>query len=164
MSQPYPTYPGNIVPVAERILTILTAALPTITFPGLTLDATHIMYGDQDMIPKTPFICVEPSEKRRELQGNPNMAENLFEVYIMVYHNKIQGNQTTRRECDQLAYDLEQVLHQDLQLTAGTPADPMMIYGCVLRNESGYTFKQSTLYRTARVTWSGRNKTSLPFA
>jgi hypothetical protein len=159
MSQPYPTYPGDITVVAKRIETIVDAAKATFRVPVL-----DVWYGDQDRIPRTPAICIEPNEKNRTLAGLPNMTENEFQIYIMVYHNKAQDNQNTRLECDQVAFDVEKLLHQDLQLTAGNPSDPMMIHGFVRSNESGYTFKAGTLYRSARLSWFGKNKTSLPFA
>jgi hypothetical protein len=126
--------------------------------------AQDVFYGDQDRIPRTPAICVEPNDKSRTLAGVPNMTENIFEIYLMIYHNKVQSNETTRLEVDQLAYAVELFLHQDLQLTNGDAADPYMIHGFVRSNESGYTYKAGTLYRTARLTWYGKNKTSLPFA
>jgi hypothetical protein len=91
------------------------------------------------------------------------MTLNQFEVYVLVYHNKVQDNSTTRKECDMIAYDIEYLLHQDLQLTAGT-VDPYMIHGYVVRSESGWTSKEGTLYRSARLTYQGTNKTSLPVA
>ena len=91
------------------------------------------------------------------------MTENEFEVFIIVYHNKVQGNQLTRKECDQVGYQIEFLLHQDLQLKAGT-ANPFMIHGFVRSHESGYTYKNNTLYRTARLTYYVKNKTSLPVA
>ena len=92
------------------------------------------------------------------------MTQNDFEMFILVYHNKVQGNQNTRKEVDDLAYSIEQFMHQDLQLTNGNPSDPYMIHGFVATSESGYAFKAGTLYRVVRLTWRGRNKTSLPTA
>jgi hypothetical protein len=161
MTGPYSTYPGNPKLVAERIVTKLNAVKLTV---HPTLDIATVYYGDQDRFPATPSVCVEPGDKNRTLQGAPNMTQNDFEMFILVYHNKVQGNQNTRKEVDDLAYSIEQFMHQDLQLTNGNPSDPYMIHGFVATSESGYAFKAGTLYRVVRLTWRGRNKTSLPTA
>jgi hypothetical protein len=155
MTGPYSPYSANIVLIAEEIAARIDAAKATFTTPVL-----DVWYGDQDRIRTTPTVCIEPSDKTRDLAGAPSMTENTFEIFILVYHNKIQDNQTTRKEVDQLAFEIEFLLHQDLQLaTAGVPR---LIHGFVMRNESGYVWKNGTLYRTARLTYRGKNKTSLP--
>lgn len=155
MTGPYSVYSSNMVPIAEAIEAKIVASMGTFSTP-----VQAVFYGDQDRIAVTPTVCVEPSDKTRELSGAPNMTENTFEIFILVYHNKVQDNQLTRKEVDQVAYEIEQLLHQDLQLkVAGVPK---LIHGFVMRNESGYVFKGGTLYRTARLTYRGKNKTSLP--
>jgi hypothetical protein len=151
MTGPYSTYSANMVLIAEAIFDVIDAAKATFTTP-----VEDVFYGDQDRIRTTPTICVEPSDKTRSLTGAPNMTENQFEVFILVYHNKVQDNQLTRKEVDQLAYEIEFLLHQDLQLGG------LLIHGFVDRSESGYVYKSGTLYRTARMTFRGKNKTSLP--
>jgi hypothetical protein len=154
----YP-YPGNIVIPTQLLVDKIAGNVGNFSIPMLPED---VMYGDQDMIPRTPFICVEPNDKQRQLAGVPNMTENTFTIYILVYHNRVQDNQFTRKEVDTLAYEVEQLIHQDLQLKNGGAAN--MIHGFVMSNESGYAFKKGTLFRTARLTYRGLNKTSLPFA
>lgn len=156
VTSPYSIYPNNIVIVAERLLAKLETA------PGgtYTIAPTGYFYGDQDRIPSTPSICVEPGEKTRTLSGAGQMTDNEFEIYILVYHNKVQGNEATRRECDVLAAEIEAFLHRDLQLLTAL-GSPLLIHGFVRSNESGYTYKQNTLYRSARLTFYGKNKTSL---
>lgn len=160
MTSPYSVYSANMVVICNALITRVQAgiALPgTFTTPPLS---TAVFYGDQRTIPTTPAICIEPGDKTRTLAGAPQMTQNDFEIYLMVYHNKVQSVETTRAECDQLAYELEHWLHQDLQLQNGGPT-PNLIHGYVRTNESGYTVKAGTLYRSARLTYAGRNKTSL---
>jgi hypothetical protein len=156
MTSPYSPYSPSIVVITDALIAKLESP-PALTF---TLAPTAVFFGDQDRIPSTPAVCVEPGEKNRTLNGAGQMTDNEFEIYILVYHNKVQGNETTRRECDILAYEIEKYLHTDLQLLVGG-SDPRLIHGFVRSNESGYTFKQNTLYRSARLTYYGRNKTSL---
>jgi hypothetical protein len=155
----YP-YPGSIVVITQLLVDKIAANAASYTIPIAPED---VMYGDQDRIPRTPFVCVEPNDKQRTLKGVPNMTENEFQIFILLYHNKVQDNQLTRKEIDQFAYEVEQLIHQDLQLKNGG-LTPNMIHGFCQSNESGYTFKAGTLYRTARLTYRGLNKTSLPVA
>ena len=157
MTSPYSIYSANMVIIAEKILQRIETA-PSDTF---TIVPAFTAYGDQDRLPSTPAVCVEPGDKDRTLEGVPNMTLNEFTIFVMVYHNKVQDNQLTRRECDMLAYEIEAYLHEDLQLTLGDPAAPALIHGFVRSNESGYSFKNGTLYRSARLTFYGKNKTSL---
>lgn len=156
MTGPYSPYTANVVTIAQELVNRITAA-PGGTF---TIAPTKVFYGDQDRIPSTPTVCVEPSDLVRQLQGAPNMTLNQFELFILCYHNKVQDNQLSRKEVDQLAFEVMHFLHQDLQLVVA--GSPLLIRGFVERIESGYVFKAGTLYRTARLTYRGQNKTSLP--
>lgn len=163
MTSPYSIYSANIVVITNKLLTrvgdgIGAGAYTLTNFPTFSTD--DIYYGDQDLLPRTPSVCIEPNDKNRSLAGAPNMTDNEFEIYAMIYHNKVQSNATTRQEVDQLAYEIEAWIHKDLQLKLGT-STPALIHGFVVSNESGYTFKNNTLYRTARLTYKGKNKTSL---
>ena len=158
MTGPYSPYTGNPTVIAQLLLDKIEAAKNTF---NPVVQATF--YGDQDRIPVTPTVCVEPNTKTRTLEGAPNMTLNEYEIFLIVYHNKAQDNQLTRKEVDELAYQIEFLLHQDLQLANGGPT-PNLIHGYVRSHESGYTYKANTLYRTARLTFYGKNKTSLPVA
>lgn len=159
MTGPYP-YPASIVAIADLLVTKIAGNATNFIIPFTDAD---VYYGDQDRIPRTPSVCVEPGNKDRALAGAPNMTQNEFTVYILIYHNRAQDIQLTRRETDQLAYDIELYIHQDLQLKNGG-STPNVIHGFVTANESGYATKNGTLYRAARLTYHGMNKTSLPLA
>lgn len=164
MTSPYSVYSANIVVITNKLIQrvgdgIAGGAYTLTAFPAFS--TADIYFGDQDSIPRTPSICVEPGEKTRTLQGVSQMTKNEFEIYLMVYHNRVQSVQQTREECDQLAYEIEKWLHADLQLALGVPATPALIHGFVRQNESGYAVKNNTLYRSARLTYMGENKTSL---
>jgi hypothetical protein len=150
---PYP-YPADLGVIAN-------ACFDKVQANEANLGIAVTYYGDQDMLPVTPAVCIEPSDKVRTLAGAPNMTENVFEVFILVYHSKVQDMQVTRREVDALAYQIEKLFHLDLQLKNGGP-DPRVIHGFIREVESGYALKGTTLYRAARLTYFGKNKTSLP--
>lgn len=153
----YP-YPGDLTVIAQLLVDKITLAKATFRVPVI-----DVFYGDQDRIPHTPSVCVEPNAMQRNLEGAPNMTMNEFEVFILVYHNAVQELQKARKEVDQVAYDISKLIHQDLQLKNGG-ATPNVIHGFIRAQESGYTFKQNTLFRSARLTYYCKNKTSLPTA
>jgi hypothetical protein len=155
MTGPYP-YPANIVIPTQLLVDKIITAKDTFTTP-----IADVWYGDQERILRTPTVCVEPNTKGRTLEGVPNMTRNEFEIFVLVYVNKVTDLQQNRKDADQLAYEIELLIHQDLQLRDATGA-PTMIHGYVRENESGYTVKSGTLYRSARLTYFGLNKTSLP--
>lgn len=158
MTSPYSTYSANIVVIAEALMTRIQLGMST---PGtFTVVPVDLFFGDQNKVPHSPTVCVEPGEKNRTIQGAPDMTLNEFEIYILVYANSVTELQDQRRVCDQLAYELEKWIHGDLQLLAGG-SDPHLIHGFVRSNESGYTYRNNTLYRSARLTYYGKNKTSL---
>lgn len=157
MTAPYSSYSGDLTVITQALFTKIDDNKSTFRIP-----VQGVYYGDQDRLPVTPAVCLEPGTKQRTLVGQPNMTQNDFEVFILVYHDMIQSTALSRLQADQIAYDIEKLIHQDLQLTNG--GAPNLIHGFVAAHESGYTYKVRTLYRAARLTYRGHNKTSLPFA
>jgi hypothetical protein len=155
MTSPYP-YTANTSVIAQVIVDKIVANKDNFVIP-----VTGVMYGDQDRIPTTPYVCIEPNDKSRVLAGAPNMTKNEFEIFILIYFNNVRDISINRKQADELAYDIEHFLHQDLQLRS-PDGTANLIHGFVRLNESGYTVKQNTLYRSARLTYFGMNKTSLP--
>jgi hypothetical protein len=114
-----------------------------------------VYYGDQELMPRTPSICVDPGTEQRTLQGVSFRTDNNFVVYIYVYHAKIQDNQLTRKEVQQVSEAIATLLHQDPQLGG------LVIHSYVALNESGYTYRGKTMYRTNRLTFEPYSKTRL---
>lgn len=150
MTSPYSTYTADPSTVCQALIDKITGNKENFVIP-----VVDIFYGDQQRITHTPTICVEPSQKTRELAGAPNMTMNTFEIIVLVLINKVADTIITRKQSDQLAYDVEKFLHQDLQLNG------LLIHGFVERSESGVTTKNNTMYRAARLVYHGLNKTSL---
>lgn len=123
-----------------------------------TAGISQVLYGDQDKINTTPLVCVESSEKRRALNGAPRRTQVDFEVFILIYHGKIQDTQTTRRETDMLAEAVETRLHSDP--TCGSNA----VDSLVSNLSSGVSNKGGALYRATRLTFTARSQVQLPMA
>lgn len=130
------------------------AALTT-AVDGEVGSADDVYYGDQEKFPRTPSICVEPGTLDRELQGVSYTALNTITFYIFVYHAKVQDNQLTRKEVQQVSEAVTALLHLDPQLGG------YAIHSFAATNESGYVYRKDTQYRTNRITFQVTTKTRL---
>lgn len=122
---------------------------------GQVGDANDVYYGDQEKFPRTPSICVDPGPLQRTLQGVSFRTDNNFAIYILVYHAKIQDNQLSRKEAQQISEAITTLIHQDPQLGG------LVIHSFCPLNESGYVYRQNTMYRTNRITFEPYSKTRL---
>jgi hypothetical protein len=122
----------------------------------VALTLSDVYYGDQQKIPRTPTACVEPGEKRRELNGMPRRTEVIFENYILIYYNKVGTFEENRVADDLLAEAIETLVHTDAEM-GGLTIDSM-----VTRIESGFQLKSNTLFRAARLTVEARSQVQLP--
>src|SRR5215831_8968256 len=155
MTSPYSIYSADISVIAQLLIDKLNGHAGAFVIP-----LTGVVYGDQNLVPSTPYVTVEPDTKTRELAGAPNMTENTFQIFITVLITNVSDTLVTRKQADQLAYDIEKYIHGDLQLTNGGPT-PALIHGYVTENTSGVVIKGNTKYQAARLTFTGKNKTSL---
>jgi len=129
---------------------------------SLLEDATQlgfedIFYGDQELIPHTPAAAVEPGSMQRQIGGimPGGQTLNTFQVYVFVYHCPIQSPQVTRKECDQLAEQVQRIFHTDVTLGG------LVTHGFCTNSESGVTVRGGAMLRTHRITWSGISKTGV---
>lgn len=123
-----------------------------------SLGLQDVFYGDQNNIPRTPTACMDPGDKRRELNGAPRRTLVTLTNYIIVYHNKMQSTAKVRREDDLLAEAIEAVIHQD-----GTMAG-LVIHSMVTSIESGYLMRDRTMFRASRITVEATVQEMLPYS
>lgn len=151
MTNPYSDQPqGRLDTFCNAVFDLCVAA-----GPGLGIAEEDIYYGDQSQIPRTPTLCIEPDEKRRDLQGAPRRVLNTFSVYLILYISKVTDTQTNARDALTLAEDLEAVLHAEP--TFGN----LLIHSFATKVEPGYRVKANTQFRACRITFEGTNKTVL---
>ena len=124
-----------------------------------------VSYGDQAKLPDAPWICVEAGTKERNWPPTPtDMTEITLEVVILIYYidnNPDVGVEQVRLTSDELSETVEEYLNVYHRQLLDENGDALVIYGYVVRNESGYTQKGSAQYRSARLTWRGRSKLRL---
>lgn len=140
-----------IIDLLKANVSLLKASVSNVGVPGVE----DIYYGDQEKFPRSPSICVDVNSLQRTLQGFSYRSDNAFIVYIYVHHARIQGNQLTRKEAQQISEVITTLIHADPQLGGN------VIHGFVSTNESGYTYRQNTMYRTNRLTYEPYTKTRL---
>lgn len=144
--------------VAQYIIDLLKANVAVLKSEDnvAQMVPSNIYYGDQEKFPEVPAICVDPGTRPRRLEGVSYRSHNDFNIYIMFYFAKVdQSNQDTRKQIQQIAEAAETLIHQDPQFGG------LLIHGFCELNESGYTYRAGTMYRSNRVTFSGYSKTRL---
>jgi hypothetical protein len=119
------------------------------------LGLTAIYYGDQNLIPKVPALCLEPVQKERELTATQMQSTNTFTIAFMVYHSILGSIQDARLKADEFAETIEAFLHSNKSL------DGMLIHSHCTSVESGYAQRGNTIMVTSRLTWQGLSKTQI---
>lgn len=131
----------------------------TLRLQVLTLGAAEVLYGDHNMIAKSPAIVVVPGVKTRELAGVSapgGRTDNYMTVFIDVHTEDVgSGEQVARMQLDQLAERVEAAIHADTTLGG------LIIHGFVNRWDPGTTRIANSMWRTVRMTYVGRSKTYL---
>lgn len=115
-----------------------------------------VYYGDQDHLPVSPAVCVEPQGKTRTLVRIGRGTDVEFSLFLLLYGSKIRDPQTNRADIDQLAEDIEALVHQDERLGG------LVVTSLVTRIESGYATKSNAIMRASRLTIEARSQERLP--
>ena len=137
---------------------VVAQAIQTVLIDNqVALGLTDVFYGDQDIIPRYPCVCVEVDLKSTPpTEVNPmTYGLNTFEILLILYNSKIEDVDTLRLETDTLAEDIADVMHKDFRLTG------LVTFGYVTTIQYGYVVKQGRLVRSAKLTWRAINKTPL---
>jgi hypothetical protein len=138
--------------VATYILDLLVSQAAT-----LGVDPQKGYYfGEQDLIPTSPVICVVPGPESSEYDGvGGRPVVVTFQTYVMVYVDKIQDIQVSTHSAMQLATAVKRVVHPDTRLGGN-------VIDCFCANvEPGYAVRRATLMAAARLTFRSRSKVLL---
>jgi hypothetical protein len=121
-----------------------------------SLGLQDIYRSDQNLIPRTPTLCVEPGVKRRELIGAPRKTQSLSELIFLFYVSKLQDNQINQDEVVALAESAEDLLHLDAQMSG------LAIHSMVTEVEYGYAVRRSGQFRAVRLVFEIMSQQFLP--
>lgn len=143
------------MPLTDNLDTVTQYIVDLINTNKVALGVQDVWYGDQELIPRSPAVAVEPGTKTRTLTGMPRMATNNFTVFILVYVAKLQDIQLTRKTSNQLAEAIEDLIHGDSNLGG------LVVHGFCTSQESGYAVRGSLLMRAVRISYEAMSKLQL---
>ena len=132
----------------------------------LGLEATKIIYGEQNSIPGGITVVVDSGTKTRTLRGSAatqvspgvfsgGRTENRLLITITVYQTVYGSEEAERIAVDQKAEAIEAFLHQDTSLNNN------IIHGFIESWNPGISFKSGGQFRTTQMIYSALTKTNL---
>lgn len=133
------------VEVTSRILEILQDR-------AQDLGISQTYYGRQDIMPDFPSVCVESMPKNRAWNGAGHRFEVVLRTGLLVYVGKIQSSTVTKKESEQLAESIENVLHEDFTLGG------RVIHGMVTRVDYGVSRIEDVMIRSVRLQWEAESR------
>jgi hypothetical protein len=125
---------------------------------AINLGIADVYYGDQNQIPRTPSVAIEPGGKIRELNGAPRRTRVTLTNYVIVYHNPMKPMAVIRQEDDERAEAIEALIHANAQLSG------LVIDSMVTSIESGYLMRERTMFRSSRLTVEAHSQEMLPYS
>lgn len=140
---------GSLIDICDYIYNLIDADRTQLGIEGL-------YYGDQDRLPVTPAVCIEPDEKPRELKGAQRMTRVRFRVYVLIYYGIVGSPQDNRRSADTLAEGVETLIHSKPKL------DGLVIHGMCTTIESGYVMRDRSVLRASRILYEAESQQLLP--
>ena len=115
-----------------------------------------VFYGDQSLVGKVPAVAVESGPRESGLAGAPSYrVDHIFNVFILIYHAELRNTQVTKKECEEVAEAVENVLNANKNL------DGLVLQGNVVGLDPGYANRANTIYRASRIHWQGTSKTQI---
>lgn len=123
-----------------------------------------VFFGEIQMFPETPSLAVEAGRMSRDRAGALNRFENDFTTYLLVYHSPIADTSISQRELLTFTQLIQDVYHASIvSRLLGDPAtdDNLLYDGFVSTVEPGFSIRQNSLVRTARLTLHGKSKTQM---
>lgn len=120
----------------------------------LGLDSVY--YGIQRNVPDGLSVAVTPSRKINELvgvQGPGGRVDRSFFTLITLNNSHVGDEATERELVDNLAEELEDILHDDTTLGG------IVIHGFITDIENGVSFRDNSMFRTVQLTHRARTRT-----
>lgn len=147
--------------LSASLADITQALVDKLTADATTLGLKGVFYGDQDKLPATPIVCVEPDNKDVMSYSPFRKTEIEITVYIIVYHSAIESPQQNRKDADAMAEAIETFLNADKNLKRTDHTD--RVIHCYIKHvASGYAKKGNSVVRASRLTFSARTQDQLP--
>jgi hypothetical protein len=114
-----------------------------------SLGLKAVYYGDQGGIPETPSAAVELGDKTRAYTQTGLQTTALIEVHVVIYHGQVTDVQVIKKELDEYAQVVEDLLHEDNTLGG------LVISGLVTTVEPGVVVVARSQFYAHRLVWQG---------
>lgn len=139
----------------DRLSVVSNYIYDLLTTNKTALGLQDVFFGDQQKVPRTPAVAVEPGVYTRELSGlgGKGRTDNNFTVYVLVYVSNIRDEQLNNKDVITLSEAIMDKLHLDVTMSGN------VIHGRVTSIEPGYASRGGALMRFGRITWEGLTKT-----
>lgn len=122
--------------------------------PSIVDRVDDVYYGEQRLIPRFPAIVVEALPKDRGY-ANTRQYSITFGVSFLILWGSVDGTaEINRKEVDQKAEALEDILHTDKSLGGLLIRDT----GRVTRIEPRVNLRGAPKIRASRLTWMGESR------
>lgn len=145
------------MPLTDQVDVFTNAVWSLLEANKSVLGLHDVWMGDQDRLPRTPCVSVEPGMKQRELNGIPRRYQVQLEAYVMVYMDRIQDTQNNERQVLVISEAVEAVLHSD------STVGGIVIDSAVVETNPGYVNRGGTLMSATRLTFRAMSQKMLPY-
>lgn len=163
------THTARISTLARRWYTVMKSDLEGVNsfFPEMPeVVIKDIFYGDQDKIPRTPAICIEPGTKRRTWPPLPTLqSQNDFEIHFLIYHVRMDAStQEAKMQADLLGDLIEEYINISHTRLKDADDNDLLIHGHVVESDPGYINRGTSRWHATNITWRGLSKTLITVA
>lgn len=144
--------------LTDRTTVLATYIQGLINTNKVTLGIDEVLYGDHENLAKATIAVVNSGSKDRRISGvamSGGMTTNMMRVLITLYNSKVGPEAVERLRVDDLAEDVEALLHAD------TTMGGLIIHGFVETMDPGYRFKSGSMFRVTQMIFVGQSKTRL---
>lgn len=121
-------------------------------------EGDFVAYGDHNNVPTGRAVTVAAGTKHRELAGvaGPGgRTKNTLEVVVTVYYSVLEAEETARLAVDQIAENVEFLLHTD------TTVGGIIIHGFVQDWVPGIIVRETSMFRVVQLHFVGQTKTNV---
>lgn len=121
-------------------------------------DDSFVEYGDHNNVPGGKAATISAGTKNRDLAGvaGPGgRTENIMEVVVTVYYMVVQAEADARLAVDQIAENVEDLLHED------TTMGNIIIHGFVTQWVPAIIMRETSMFRVVQLHFVGRTKTNV---
>ncbi len=129
------------------------------------LGLKDVFFGQTDLFPETPALSIEPNLQETTRSGAPQKMHHEFSVYLMVYHSPLRAKEVSARELLAYSETIRDFVHSGSTtrlLGDYSASQNLLLDGYISRMEPGFTVRQNSMVRTARLTFFGISETLMP--